>query len=76
MPSSTRATSFHANDSAIWRFPHDDVFELFRGRQAALRKHGIRELLIGESRLAADLTGGIHRILCLDSGDDVRDRDA
>jgi len=37
---------FHANGPAIWRLAHDHVFELFRGRQAALRKHGISELLV------------------------------
>src|SRR6266478_5209599 len=67
---------FHANGTAIWRLAHDHVFELFRGRQAALRKHGISKLLVRESWLAAHLTSGIDRVLRLHRTDDVRDRDA
>ena len=67
---------FHANYSAIRGFPHNDVSELLRRSQAALSQHGIGELLVPRSRLAANLTGRVHGVLRLDGVDDVRDRDA
>ena len=71
--------SGHVSDSngpTVRRFAHDDVAELFRRSQAALSQHGIGELLVALSRLAADLTSRIHRVLGLKRISYVRDGDA
>ena len=66
----------NTNYAAIRSLTHYDVFELFRGRQSALRKHGISELLVRGSWFTAHLTSRIDRVLRLHCIDDVRDRDA
>ena len=67
---------FHPNGPAIRRLAHDDVAELFRRSQAALRQHRVSKLLVAGSGLAAHLAGRIHGVLRLDGVGHLRDRDA
>ena len=61
----------HAHQGAVRLGPHDDVLELLDAGQAALRAHRVGELLALRRRLAADLAGRVHRVLCLERADDL-----
>ena len=64
------------HDGPARRRAEDDLAELLRRFQAALRPHRVGEFLPRRHRLAADLAGGIHGVLRLDGVDDFRDGDA
>src|SRR5437763_486222 len=56
--------------------PNDNLPEFLRCLQSSLGAHGISEFLSTWNWFAADLAGGIHRVLLLHCGDDVRHSDA
>ena len=58
-------------DRAVGVGAENDVAELFRRDQPALRADGVGELLALGNGLAADLAGGVDVVLRLDGGDDV-----
>ena len=64
-----------SHDAAIWRSADNDLFELLRRSQSALRPDRVREFLALWRGLAADLTRWIHRVLRLNSGHDLRHGD-
>ena len=53
--------------------PHGDVAELLGGEEPPLGAHGIGELLAARSRLRAEAARGVHVVLRLDGGGEVRD---
>ena len=66
---------FQAHDRAVRIFADDDVAKFFLGNEPALRGDGIGEFLPVRRRRAAHQPGGIGRILRVDGGDDVIDRE-
>src|SRR5439155_146061 len=56
--------------------PNDNLPEFLRCLQSSLGAHGISEFLSTWNWFAADLAGGIHRVLLLHCGDDVRHSDS
>ena len=67
---------FQAQHAAIGSGANNDLAELFRRGQAARRAHVVGELLSWGTGCAADLAGGIDRVLRLDGADDFRDGNA
>ena len=67
---------FQAQQRAVRIGADDDLAELLPARQAAGRADGVGELLAGRRRFAADLSGGIHRVLRAQGVDDVGNRHA
>ena len=66
---------FNTNSPSIRCFAHDNVAELFWRGQSPLSQHGIRELLVTLSWLAANLSGRIDGVLGFNRANDVGDRD-
>src|SRR5581483_5672278 len=64
------------HDPAIRRLAHDDVAEFFGRCQAPLRPHRVRIFLAFRRRSPAHLARGVHRVLGLDGGNDLRYRNA
>ena len=66
----------HAHERAVGVGAHDDVAELLGRDEAALRAHGVGELLPGRRRLGAHLAGGVDDVLRAHGVLDVGDREA
>ena len=67
---------FHPHKRTVRIRPNDNLAKFLRRLQSSLRAHGISEFLSAWNRFAADLAGGIHRVLLLHCGDDVGHSDA
>ncbi len=65
---------FDADNPGFRGFAQNDLFELFRRSQAALRANRVSEGLAFGNRLAAHLPGGIDGVLGLNGADNFRDR--
>ena len=65
---------FQAQNGAVGIGAENDIAEFLGREQAALRAHGVSELLALRGRFAADLAGGIDVVLRLQRGDDLRER--
>ena len=67
---------FQAQNGAVGIGAHDDLAELFCGKQPALCPHRVSEFLPSWNGFAADLSGGVNGILRLYGLDDFGNGDA
>ena len=65
----------NADNPGFGSFAKDDLLELLRRGEAALRANGVGERLSFGNRFAAHLSRGVDRVLCLDCGDNLGNGD-